>query len=313
VLSSLTLLTAFLLLTSSSGRQDSQITCVALSPCGHWAASGTTDGRIVVWEVDRLAPIRQVRIARGHLNALKFTPDSRFLAIASADLAALPLGGAGAIHELRSDGRNYGSVQFNTAGDTLLYTTGDARIGALGFPSGATKFEVCCSTIFGDAVYTPDGLSIVTAGHWPSLREAESGRLLARLTPERQVEALGPIAFHADLGLVLIGSQDGRVHTWDLKSNRAAARSPAQASYVTALAIVGGVAAYAGGGEPLRVWDPNGVRSHVLREARPTSNLATAPGSPQVLFGTATGSIEFWDVETGRRIAVLDQAIQDLR
>jgi hypothetical protein len=92
-------------------------------------------------------------------------------------------------------------------------TTGNSVIETIDVYSGALRFEVCCSSIYGEAVFTPDGQTIATAGHWPRLWDARSGQLIGQFTENREFETFGPIAFDAGRDEILMGSQDGRVYT----------------------------------------------------------------------------------------------------
>jgi hypothetical protein len=48
-------------------------------------------------------------------------------------------------------------------------TTGASRIGTIDVNTGALRIKVCCSSIYGEAVFTPDGQTIIKAGPWPGM------------------------------------------------------------------------------------------------------------------------------------------------
>jgi WD40 repeat protein len=234
------------------------------------------------------------------LNDLQFSPDERLLAIAGKDLGLYSLEPSAKPRFLRSDGRNYGTVRFSRDGQTVLVVTGTGMIELLDARSGATRLNICCSTVYGEVAFTPDERSIANAGHWPGIWDARSGQLIARLTKERQFHAFGPIAFGVlvgqvgDLshGTILMGSQDGRVYCWDLTTRQLVAMSPAHAEYVNTIVVSStGLVAYAGFGGIVRLWNPRTGQERLLTAARPTSNLVLGPDGASVVFGTADGEL----------------------
>ena len=283
-----------------------RVSNVALSRTGKWLAAGTSQGKITVWDQGRGTAPRQIDFRRGSLNDLQFSPDEHLLAIAGRDLGIYAPEQPAGPRLLRSDEENYGTVRFSRDGQTILVITGRGLIETIDTRSGATRVQVCCSTIGGEVAFTPDGQAFANAGHWPRVWEARSGHLIARLTKDRQFYTLGPIAFDSSRGTILMGSQDGRVYAWDLATRQLAAMSGAQPDYVDTLAVSpSGWVIYAGFGKTLRLWNPQTGQEYSFPAARPTSNLILGPDGTLIIFGTADGEIEFWDTGTGQRLRVM--------
>ncbi len=292
---------------SRGGPVDRRISHVALSRSGRWLAGGTPQGRITVWDRSSGARPRQFDFARGRLNDLRFSPDEQVLAIASRDLALYVPEPSAAPRLIRSDQRNYGTVRFSRDGQTLLVIDGTGAIQRIDASSGATRVRVCCSSVYGEVAFTPDGQFIVNAGHWPRIWDAGSGELARQLTTSRQIETFGPIAIDDGNGAVLMGSQDGRVYAWDLETRRLIATSAAQPDYVDGLAVsITGWVAYAGFGRMVRLWNPRSGRQRSLDAARPASNLVFGPDGVSIIFGTDDGTIETWDTRTGQRLETVN-------
>ena len=271
---------------------DRRISNVALSRTGAWIAAGTAQGPITISNGRPGTARWLVPLRRGPLNDLQFSPDERLLAIAGKDLVLYPLQQPAAPRRLRSDGRNYGTVRFSRDGQTVLTVTGAGTIELLDAQFGATRLKICCSTVYGEVAFTPDERGIANAGHWPALWDSRSGQLIARLTKDRQFHAFGPIAFDQPHGTVLMGSQDGRVHCWDLTTRQLIAMSPAHPEYVNAIAVSStGLVAYAGFGGTVRLWNPRTGEERSLTGPRPTSNLVLGPDGASIVFGTAGGEL----------------------
>ena len=278
---------------------DRRVSNVALSSSGRWLAAGTAEGNITVWDQMRLDDPRDFAFPHGHLNDLQFSPDEHTLAIASRDLGAYDLTQSSPPRLLRSDHENYGTVRFTRNGETLLVITAAEFIEILDARSGAKRLKICCSTVYGEVAFSPDEQTIANAGHWPSLWAAGSGRLIAHLTENREFPTFRPIAFDAIRNTVFMGSQDGRVYSWDLTTTRQTSVSPAQPDYVDVLTVsANGWVIFAAFGKEIQLWNPDTGQRRSLPAARPTSNLILSPGGASIMFGTAEGAIESWDLRT---------------
>lgn len=282
---------------------DRRVSNVALSASGRWLAAGTAQGKITVWDQTRPDAPQELTFPHGSLNDLHFSPDEHVLAIASEDLGIYAPAASTASRLLRSDHAIYGSARFSLDGQEILVITGNALIETIDARSGAVRLKVCCSSIYGDAVFTPDGQEIANAGHWPRLWDARSGRLVAPLTANREISAFRPITFDASRDAILMGSQDGRVYAWNLKTKRRIAVSPPQPAYVDTIAVLtNGWITFAGFGRDVQLWNPDTGQRRPLAAARPTSNLVPVLDGTSIIFGTADGTIEYWDVRTEQRL-----------
>jgi WD40 repeat protein len=283
---------------SRNGPFDRRVSNIAMSRTGRWLAGGTSQGRIALWDLARGTAPRRIEFRKGPLNDLQFSPDETVLAIAGRDLATYDLERSGALRLLRSDRRNFGTVRFTEHGQTVLVVAGDGEIETLDAHSGATRLNVCCSSICGDVTFTPDDMAIANAGHWPSVWDGRSGQLLGRLTTNRQFYTFRPIAFDGARKTILMGSQDGRVYVWDLTTRQLVAISAPQPEYIDTLAVSSaGWVVYAGFGKTLRLWNPQTGLQRSFPAARPMSNLILGPDGASVIFGTAAGGIESWYVD----------------
>jgi WD40 repeat protein len=282
---------------------DRRVSNVALSAPGRWLAAGTAQGEITVWNQARPDAPQRIAFPHGSLNDLHFSPDEHALAIASEDLGIYDLTKSAAPRLLRSDHKHYGSVRFSQDGQTLLVITAASLIETIDTQSGALRLKICCDSYYGEVAFTPDGQDIANAGHWPRLWDARSGRLVAALAANREITTLRPIAFDASRGTILMGSQDGCVYTWDLKTKRRIAVSPPQPAYVDTTAVsANGWIIFAAFGRDMQLWNPDTGQRRSLPAARPTSDLVLGPDGTSIIFGTADGNIEWWDVTAEQRL-----------
>jgi len=283
---------------------DPKVTSVALSRTGRWLAGGTSQGRIAVWDQTANAAPRQITFDEGPLNDLQFNPEETRLVVASHNLATFDLPQPGVPHFLKQDQRHYGTVRYSQDGASVLVITGSSAIELLDAQSGAPRFSVCCSTIYGEVAFTPDGGTVVNAGHWPRLWSARNGQMVGQLLPTQRTHPFRSIAFGDAGATVAMGSQDGRVYVWDVPGRRLAAISEAQPEYVDGVAFTSsGWIVYSASGKTLRLWNPLSGKYRLVEGARPTSNLILNQESGTILFGTAAGAVESWNLETGQRLS----------
>ncbi len=104
---------------------------------------------------------------------------------------------------------------------------------------------------------------------------------------------------------IYMGSQDRRVHRWDLESRRAMGKSPPLVGYVRSMVLLGesGWVAYSATGGSIHLWNPATGEGRIVGAARATSNLVFDAVGDRVAFGTAAGTVEFWDLLHGRLLA----------
>jgi FOG: WD40 repeat len=287
------------------GTEDFTIVRVAVGRSGSWLAAGTAAGRVAVWRLGGAPRPIQIRNDNGVLNDLQFSPDERWLAIANRGLTLFPLDNLNAPLVLCKDDKNYGAVSFSPDGKTILTITGSGIVELLNANRGGIVTSVCCSTIGGAVAFSPDGLFFLNAGHVPRQWEVRSGKLVTRLTREREFMLLGPIAFRDDA--VLMGSQDGGIRVWDLRTHQSIGSSPRSSDWVDTIAVQErtGLVVYAGFGKTLRVWNPETDLRYSVMGVQPASNVDFSSPDGPLVVGRANGTVEFWDVQRGERQAVL--------
>jgi WD40 repeat protein len=282
-----------------------EIVSVAVGRSGKWLAAGTAAGRVAIWKLGGVPKLVQTRNGDGPLNDLQFSPDERWLAVADRGLTLLRVDNSNPPSVLRNDDKNYGAVSFSPTGETILTITGGGTIEVLKTNTGRTVTSECCSTIGGAVAFTPDGLFFLNAGHSPRVWETRSGRLVTRLTREREFMLLGPIAFRGDD--LLMGSQDGGIRVWDLRTHQSVGSSPHSSDWVDTIAVQErtGLVAYAGLGKALRVWTPETNLQRAVAGVQPSSNVVFRSPDGPLVVGRANGAVEFWDVQRGERQATL--------
>lgn len=134
-------------------------------------------------------------------------------------------------------------------------------------------------------------------GNYWSARFSRDGQTLLVITGVGVIETIDA---HS-------GSQDGRIYAWYLQKRHLIAVSPPRPADVDTLVIsTNGWVIFAGFGKDVQRWNPDTRQLRHLAAARPTSNLILGPDGMSIIFGTACGAIEFWDVRTEQRLHAMN-------
>jgi len=279
---------------------DPRVTHITVHAPTNRAAAALADGRIFTWPLDdTAAPTTHIR-APGGINDLEFSPDGRTLATAASNLALATWDRPTIPRYLRDGGDNYGVARYDPSTTYIATIDGKGQILILDI-AAKPPVTLCCTTIYSDLRWLP-GNRVVTAGHHPAIWNAATGQLIARLTPEREPMAMGPILLHPARQFILIGSQDGGIRAFSLTDYHQAAASPRTPDWVETMALspITDWIAYAQRGHTVRWWTP-ATNEH--REWPSTITTSTLAFTPQglLLTGTANGIVEEWDPATRAR------------
>jgi len=252
------------------------LNCLAVHPQGHILAAGSSDQRILLWDLPqgdlRVPPlIGPAPIVR----ALALSNDSDLLASASSD------------HRIRV---------FRLQGGQVIKT-----------------FEGHRAMIRSLAVH-PDGRFLYSAGFDGSIRfwRFPYGPELKTFTPDGG--EIFSMAVSADGQYLLSGGASGKLHIWTLPDGAAARELSGHTDMITHLAISpgGDLAASAGRDGVIRVWNfTSGSLVRTIENPQgPLTALVLHPNEQVLIGGYGDGEIVLWSLSTGRKIDSLSGHIK---
>jgi WD40 repeat protein len=191
-----------------------QITCTAASADGRWAASGSWEDSVKVWD---LASGQLVHTLEGHagwINGVAFTPDSRRIVSVSKDGARVwDVEGGALVGFLKS---RFGIDAVAVAPDGNLVVTGSSE-GAIvwDLETGQPLRTLKADWVRALAI-DPRGL-VVVSGSDKSLKawEIETGRLLRTFDADRSKVA--DVAFSPD-GTLMIAASNKTISVWNART-----------------------------------------------------------------------------------------------
>jgi serine/threonine protein kinase/WD40 repeat protein len=286
-----------------------EIRTLAFSPDGRQFASGSYDGKIIVWDVQPGKPIKPVRLLLRHENlyGLAWSSDGRMLASAGGNDGTLRLWSmpAGLLVRTRAFRAWPGTVAWSPDGRFLMI--------GLGFSQEPSDLQIW-DWQGNEPPRAVPGMRFVRHVQWSPDGKLIAGAISGKPAMVRiwQFPSLEPVhALQLDAGCRFFAwSPDGRylaalggkLHVWEAASGRAHEGLPPEAGDASGpLAWIGrGRLAFALSGSDLIAWDCNARQSSVL--PKPPSGfdeLAVSSDGLTLVVGKKSGAVMVHRKEAG--------------
>jgi WD40 repeat protein len=286
----------------------------AFSPDGEHLASGTYEGAVGLWNLERdtLTILSgHTRTAAGKVTSVAFSPDGKLLASASYDKTIrLWDVETGAEKLVLDTGNRGGTVTFDPEGRMLASTGDDSLIRIWDVASAAEKRRLEGHTATTSAVaFSRDGRMIASTSYDRTVRlwDAKSGEQVRELGGLTDIGT--GVAFSPDGKLVAAGSYDRIVRVWDTATGGQVKSITGHRDIVTDVVFgpEGRELYSAGADKTIRIWnlragEPRAVRGGHTDRAM---GVAFSPDG-ELLASTGTGkSVRLWDVASGALLKVM--------
>ena len=290
------------------------VECLAISPDGRYAISGSHDRVANVWHL----PDGRLQYAlRGHaggVRAAAVSPDSRLLATGGSDrtITLWNLADGTLLHTLSGHLGAVRSLDFSPDGDTLLSSGEDRLIMLWDVKRGATtrilSGHAQTVTI---ARYSHDPNMILSASEDATIKcwDAVSGKELATL--RGHVGPIWDIALHPDSAMLATAGDDRTIRLWNLQTftETMTLRGHADAVRSVAFSPDGGLLA-SGSDEfdcTIRVWDVAEGRELEQWKGHYNSvgQLRFTPDGSLLLSGSDDHALKLWQRHEPRKAYAL--------
>ena len=284
------------------------ITCIAFSPDGKRALSGSEDNTIRLWDV---ATGREIRPLEGHTDqvlAVAFSPDGRQALSGGMDrtLRVWDLASGRELCRFQGHTERVSSVAFSPDGRHALSGSWDQAVSLWDVETGQELRRMGGHTSFVSSVaFSPDGKRAVSGGYDRTVRlwEVATGKEIRCF--EGSAREVYSVAFSPDGKQFLSGGNDHLVRLWDVDTGKEVRRFDGHDRAVVRVAfsadggrVLSGSSQYQGVEPSIRVWDRKSGRSLGTfgASAGGVWSLAFAPDGRRALSGNADITLRLWEL-----------------
>ncbi|HEY1386963.1 MAG TPA: TIR domain-containing protein [Ktedonobacterales bacterium] len=288
--------------TFSSRQHTGAIRSIAVSPDGKLALSTGADGKLILWDLVRQAPIGEIGDYKTPMLAAVMGRDNRTALVAGGTLDHSVI-----VWDLvnRVEVRR---LMGHTNWVTSLAISPDGAMAASGSQDGqiilwdlATGKEV--RRLVGhdrwvmSLAFAPDGRTLLSGGFDTTVRlwDVATGKELRTFIGHH--DWVSTVAFSPDGRKVLSGSYDKTLIAWDAASGARLWEGSAHAGPITSIAISSGgnVVASASTDRQIILWDVvTGKQFRQIQENTSVYSLAFSPDGRTILSGSKDGTLAAW-------------------
>jgi WD40 repeat protein len=295
------------------------VTSVSFAPDGTFAASGSTDGRVLLWDVEA-GTSRTLFEGGVPVHSVGFSPNGALLAAGLGDgsIALWDVKAGRPLQALRSNQKDVRSVAFSGDGDRLAAGTVDGTLvvwtglaGTEGDHARATMEPVILTGGKNDVqsvAFSPSE-PLLAASHWDgSIVLWELNRRRQRGELQHKPRAFS-LAFTPDGQTLISGGDDTMIRAWNIADMKETFEKPLGGEApVRSVAISrdGRLLAAAGDDRRIRMWEiapgPSFQlqdivpRSFEILHERPLHSVAFSPDGLRLLSGGEDKRVILWNV-----------------
>ncbi|MDJ0845926.1 NB-ARC domain-containing protein [Crocosphaera sp.] len=286
--------------------KDNLLRAIAISPDGKLLASGTDDGVVRFWNLEKGTFKQNLSHNHNHwIRSLAFSPDGDKIASASEDtnICVSDVKTGQHLHTLRGHNGGVWSIDFHPKLPWLLS-------GSMGFNVRIWNHESgeCLRVAQGygqeikPITYSPDGKTLAVGTNQGIVYLKDSSELKTKTTIETHRGNILSLAYSPDGQVLIGGSDDTKLYIWDTyNNNKQLASSAEHKNWIRTVAYSpdGKFMATGGDDKMVKLWDS---RTYKLLRTFPghtdwIQSICFHPTQPLLISGSDDGTIKFWDIE----------------
>jgi WD40 repeat protein/DNA-binding SARP family transcriptional activator len=293
-----------------------EIQNLAFSPDGRMLASGSHDGKILLWDVGIPERSRMLGSLQGHsktVSALVFHPNSAILASGSAD-CTIRLWDCSTLQArqiLQGHASDVAALDFSADGQTLVSASSDRMVRWWDVQTGRALdlLNGYIDTIHALS-FRPDGRHLASGGADGMIRIWESGHGRLERSLRGHTGQVLSVAFSPDARFLVTGGTDGTIRIWDAASGQSLRTLRGHTGAVKSLAFHpdGKLLASGGGDHTIRLWPvvdggTAGSEARILHgHMDDVTGVAFSHDGRVLVSSSSDHTIRLWAVERGEPI-----------
>ena len=282
---------------------------IAISPDGKCLASGTDDGIIRFWDLEK-GKFKQ-ELSHNHndwIRSLAFSPNGDTIASASEDktICIRDVKTGKDLHTLRGHNGGIWSIDFHSQLPWLVSGEMGFNVRIWNYESGeCLRVAQGYSQEIKPITYSPDGttLAVGTNQEIVYLKDSSDGENKAEISTYRG--NILSLAYSPDNQILIGGSQDTRLYIWDTFNNNRLITSLAEhKNWIRTVAYSpdGKLMATGSDDKTFKLWDAYNYQ--LLRTFTGHTDwiqsICFHPTQPLLISGSDDGTIKFWDIDNLR-------------
>lgn len=256
-----------------------------------------------------LPPDAIMRLGKGQIGDIAFSPDGKKLAVASS--IGIWIYNANTYKEFalltgnweKLPSRTYIKVKYSPDGRILASINNNYEIHFWNTYTGNLMAKTRRNQYgINDIVFSPYGKTLVSSGNDATIRfwDSQTGNLKGVISEQRGVQALG-ISPDGKI-IASSGGEDNAIRLWDFKTRQNVATLTGATQNIHSLAFSpNGVLLVSGGGDSsIMLWQPK-TGKHIHTLTRHTGNvdrLAFSADGKTLISGSSDGTIQLWNAQT---------------
>jgi len=285
-----------------------EIDCLALSPSGELALTGSADNTLKLWKISNGKLVRTFKGRASFVHEVAFSPDGRYSLSANSDstVKIWDMRTASEIKILKGHEYAVNSAKFSPDGKRILSGSADYSLRLWDFKNGKEIKKINHGRAITSVEFSPDGKLALSVGDFFYVWDLDNYKEIWRLSHPGRDSKVNDAVFSPDSKEILSAGNDNTLRLWNISSGkeRRAFKGPDRAITAVAYSPDGTYALTGDNDERVSLWKIwSGSRLEAYRgHSSDIASVAYSPDGKLGVSGSWDDSIKLWDIDADKNI-----------